>query len=163
MCSLLFVRRIWVPGSRILFCYSVQNGRSEMVKALGLSVFLGISSNRNELQQLVSVIDSIDWSALPIANNHRPKGWRHSSSHSSGRLKIAGDFDKYNPQTFKLFVTAFCFSREMKLSTQQSSSRCSPAVSALASDEVNELSVARNTNFVTHVSARCSWMAMEVR
>lgn len=78
---------------------------SAVIKALDLFTFLGGQFNADELQCMISVIESVDWKMVPGANNLKPKVWRCLSSHSHGRLEVAGDFVKYDAQPRRVFVT----------------------------------------------------------
>lgn len=62
------------------------------MKVLNMSTFLGGQSNADNLQYIISVIESFNWKTVPVAENRRPKSWRRLFSRSLGLLKAAGDF-----------------------------------------------------------------------
>lgn len=128
-----------------------------MIKLLDLSLLSGDQANTDELTYSISIVESIEWSSVPIAKSHRLKRWRRSSSHSPGQAEIAGNFVRFIHHTRKVFLTEVCSVRGMKLLTRPSSrpdSECS-------SDEVQEFLVVSTSNSLTRVSTCQSWIVAE--
>lgn len=133
-----------------------------MIKALDLSASLGGQSNADELQYLISVIESVNWKTVPEANYRRPEAWRRLSYHSPGRLEAAGDFVKYDSQSSRVFVTEVCSDWQARSSFHPSSSRPESVVSARSLDEVLEVPVTGTvSNTLVRIWARSSWVVNE--
>lgn len=78
---------------------------------------------------------------MPIVSNRHLKGCYKLFSQSPGRVKMAGDFVKFDLHTREVFVIEKCLAREMKLLTQLSQSRLD---SARFSDAVREVPAVQN-------------------
>lgn len=90
---------------------------------MDFSVFFGDHANADELGRLISIVESIDCSTVPIANNCRSKRWRQLFLQSPGRVKTVEDFVKFDSHTCEVYVTKVCLAQITKLLTRRSSSR----------------------------------------
>lgn len=129
-----------------------------MFRLLYASVVLGSRANADELNHSILIVKSIDGSTVPIANSRCPKGWRRLSSHSTGRVKMAGDFGKYNSHRREVFVTKIVSAQEMKMPTRPSSLRLDLACST---NEVEEFSSDSALITLAWVLVCQSWIVTE--
>lgn len=66
---------------------------------------------------------------------------------------MAGAFVKHNPYSREIFVRKICLARKLKMLTQQSTLRPASVISALSSDEVQEVPAVTASNALALVSA----------
>lgn len=128
------------------------------MKQLELSVFVVRQVSANDLNHLNFLVESIVRSTVPIANSRRWKEWRCLFTNSLGRVKMLGDFVKYNLPTHESFVTEICTARGTKMSTQPSSLRPDLGCS---SDELEEIPAVPPSNTLVQVLVRQTWVVTE--
>lgn len=156
VCSLSFVRRIWVPAIIVFPFYSVQNNQSFRP----IYVFRSLP-NAPQLQNLISFIESVGRSAVLTANSRRPKRWRQISPHAPARLEMGRDFVEHSPWPYKLFITESRFTWELKHLTQPSFLKPESALSRPPSDGLHEVFVYNYSNIHNRLSFRRSCVMTE--
>lgn len=161
---------VGLPLVLIIFCGTRKSIRGYVIfpllrakiKVLDLSTLFGSQPITDELQNLISVNESVDWKKVSSANIRSPTGWRRLSAHSYRRLESARTFVKYDPQSRRRFVTQTCSDCQARLSIQPSTLRKKSAESAPSSDKVFIVSVTGATsNTLVSISARSSWVVTD--
>lgn len=79
-----------------------------MIIAINFFVVFGVQANAGELNYLLFIIKTINWSTLKIADNCRSRGRPRFLLHSFGWLDMTGGFRKYNPYTCEMFASKIC-------------------------------------------------------
>lgn len=78
--------RIWYVPPRV----------REITREVDLSLILGSEVNHGEFLYQLDVVDSTDWSEVPLSQARRDT---RSDNHSPDRTNISGDFIWYDPYT----------------------------------------------------------------
>lgn len=86
---------------------------------------------------------------MSIAKSCSPRRWRLLTSHSPGRVEVAGDLVKYNRHTREIIVTEFCSALVMKMVKRPLSLL---SILVCFSGEVQEITAVLTLNCMTQVS-----------
>lgn len=110
----------------------------KMVKALDLSTSQEGWSNTEDLQHLISIIESSGCILVSLADNCGPKSGtdHHRIPRSTGLNKMASDFVEYSSQSSETFLSKLSLTGKTQFFTKLSSFETVSVVSAESSDAV---------------------------